>query len=126
LSLAEPEGYARTFVDLGPPMAELLAQGRPSQEGRLQRYVDRLSAMFRAQPRAGAPAALAPPLVEPLTDREREVLHLVVAGLSNREIAEALTIALGTAKRHVSNVYAKLDVHSRVQAVAKARELGLV
>jgi LuxR family maltose regulon positive regulatory protein len=66
-----------------------------------------------------------PALIEPLTDREREVLSLVVAGLSNREIADRLTVTLGTAKRHVSNIYAKLGVHSRVQAVARARELGL-
>jgi ATP/maltotriose-dependent transcriptional regulator MalT len=66
------------------------------------------------------------PLFEPLTEREVEVLGLVVAGLSNREIAEQLTIAVGTAKRHVSNIYAKLDVHSRMQAVARAQALHLV
>jgi LuxR family maltose regulon positive regulatory protein len=131
LSLAEPEGYARTFIDLGSPMAALLAKVRPSADDRLRRYVDRLSAIFRTkplapQPHADRPAPREPPLAEPLTDREREVLNLVVTGLSNREIAEELVIALGTAKRHVSNIYAKLGVHSRVRAVAKARELRLV
>jgi LuxR family maltose regulon positive regulatory protein len=65
-------------------------------------------------------------LLDPLTGREIEVLHLLVAGLSNREIAQRLTITLGTAKRHVSNIYAKLDVHSRVQAIVRAQALHLV
>ena len=65
-------------------------------------------------------------LLEPLSDRELEVLHLSAAGLSNREIAETLVIALSTAKNHVRNVYGKLDVHSRTQAVARAKELGLL
>jgi LuxR family maltose regulon positive regulatory protein len=131
LSLAEPEGYARTFVDLGSPLARLLAEVRSSTEGRVQPYVDRLLEMFRASApgprlRAAEPAVPESPLVEPLTGREREVLRLVVAGLSNREIAEELVITLGTAKRHVSNIYAKLDVHSRARAIALARELRLV
>jgi LuxR family maltose regulon positive regulatory protein len=65
-------------------------------------------------------------LVEPLSQREIEVLRLVAAGLSNREIAGQLTITVGTAKRHVSNIYAKLDVHSRVQAAARVQELDLL
>jgi LuxR family maltose regulon positive regulatory protein len=65
-------------------------------------------------------------LLEPLSERELEVLQLIASGLSNREIADRLTIAVGTAKRHASNIYAKLDVHSRVQAVARAQELGLL
>jgi LuxR family maltose regulon positive regulatory protein len=104
-------------------MAELLAKGRPSAAPRLQRYTDRLRAIFRAPARGNAAQS---PLAEPLTDREREVLCLVVAGLSNREIADQLVITVGTAKRHVSNIYAKLGAHSRARAIARARELSLV
>ena len=65
-------------------------------------------------------------LVEPLTEREAEVLRLMAEGLSNREISERLFIAIGTAKSHVSNIYGKLGVSSRPQAVARARELRLL
>lgn len=65
-------------------------------------------------------------LVEPLSGREIEVLHLIAAGLSNREIAERLVIAPGTVKRHLNNIYGKLGVHSRTKAIAQARELGLL
>jgi LuxR family maltose regulon positive regulatory protein len=146
LSLAEPEGYVRVFVDGGPPMAELLAtikgqwpalDARLSAGDALRAYVDRLLYAFERErwPTADVTVAGAPhpapdlapaTLPEPLTDREVEVLRLLVAGLSNREIAERLTITVGTAKRHVSNIYAKLGVHSRVQAVTRARSLHLV
>jgi LuxR family maltose regulon positive regulatory protein len=147
LSLAEPEGFARIFLDQGQPMARLLSTyraRRATSEG-LRPYAERLLAAFERERavldrRHASTSNLKPEtwvtqnvgletdrpaLIEPLTDREREVLSLVVAGLSNREIADRLTVTLGTAKRHVSNIYAKLGVHSRVQAVARARELGL-
>jgi LuxR family maltose regulon positive regulatory protein len=136
LSLAEPEGFVRVFVDQGQPMCALLLtfHDRESSSGALQVYVDRLlsvlapskAEMPESQPlERGLAAKPETVLPEPLTLREREVLRLVVAGLTNREIAQQLTIAVGTAKRHVSNIYAKLDVHSRVQAVARARALHL-
>lgn len=65
-------------------------------------------------------------LVEPLTKREREVLQLIYEGLSNQEIAEKLVLALNTVKRHTSNIYGKLGVNSRTQAIARARQLGLI
>jgi LuxR family maltose regulon positive regulatory protein len=65
-------------------------------------------------------------LVEPLSAREREVLHLIADGCTNQEIAQQLVLALGTVKRHISNIYGKLTVQSRTQAVARARELGLL
>jgi LuxR family maltose regulon positive regulatory protein len=65
-------------------------------------------------------------LVDPLSERELEVLQLMAVGASNEEIAEQLVIAVGTAKRHVSNILAKLTVSNRTQAVARAREVGLV
>jgi LuxR family maltose regulon positive regulatory protein len=65
-------------------------------------------------------------LVEPLSERELQVLRLIVAGLSNRQIAQDLVISLGTAKTHIHNIYGKLDVSSRAQAIARAREFNLV
>lgn len=67
-----------------------------------------------------------PGLVEPLSERELEVLRLIAAGLSNREIADALVIAVTTTKKHASNIYGKLGVRSRTEAVARAQELGLL
>ena len=71
-------------------------------------------------------AAVASTLVEPLTRREREVLHLIDQGYSNLKIAETLVLALNTVKRHASSLYGKLGVHSRTEAVARARQLGLL
>ncbi len=65
-------------------------------------------------------------LIEPLTEREREVLQRLAAGRSNREIAEELVVAIGTVKAHTSNIYSKLGVKNRVQALARARELGVL
>jgi LuxR family maltose regulon positive regulatory protein len=140
LSRAEPEGYARVFLDEGAPMAELLRLAAAG--GIASKYVSKLLAAFET-PGPGlqvsgpqlmtAPASNLKPetrepetLIEPLSERELEVLRLVADGLSNREIAEKLTITVGTAKRHVSNIYAKLGVHSRVQAVARAQDLHLL
>jgi LuxR family maltose regulon positive regulatory protein len=64
-------------------------------------------------------------MVEPLSERELEVLRLIAAGLANREIAEELYIAVGTVKRHINHIYGKLGVHSRTQALARARDLDL-
>jgi LuxR family maltose regulon positive regulatory protein len=74
----------------------------------------------------GSTPALQQPLIEPLTERELEVLRLLADGLSNQEIARQLVVALGTAKTHTASLYRKLDVVSRTQAVARARELGLL
>jgi LuxR family maltose regulon positive regulatory protein len=149
LSLAEPEGYARIFIDEGAPMAELLSalDRQRSVAKPLQKYISKLLSACELEgsrlrpeglrpefrPRA-QPAGLQvegvsvsqPSLLEPLSERELEVLRLVAAGLSNREIADRLIITLGTAKRHINNIYAKLDVHSRVQAVARAQDLHLL
>ena len=92
-------------------------------------YVERLMAAFEANGADSIPAPLpqsASPLVEPLTPREREVLHLLGQGWSNREIAEALVITINGVKKHTSNIYGKLGVHSRTQAVVRAQELSLL
>jgi LuxR family maltose regulon positive regulatory protein len=120
LLLGEPEGYVRTFVDLGAPMGELLRGA--AHRGIRTAYVGHLLARAPAEPVPAAPS----PLIEPLSDRELEVLRLIAAGLSNREIAQKLVITPGTAKWHANNIYGKLGVHSRTQAVALARELGLL
>ena len=116
LSRAEREGHVRVFVDVGPPMADLLR--RALSQGITAGYAGELLQAFDVEPET-RPTDL-------LSERELEVLQLVASGLSNRGIAEQLTITVGTAKRHVSNIYAKLGVHSRVQATARARELDLL
>ena len=74
----------------------------------------------------GPASPVVQPLEEPLSEREREVLRLIAAGLSNRDIAQDLVLATGTVKKHTNNIFTKLGVRSRTQAVAQARELGLL
>lgn len=116
LALAAPGGFVRVFLDEGAPMHELLRRSAPSS--RAPHYV---AALLRA---FGQPAEA--PLAEPLTVRERQILRALAAGLSNRDIAAELVIAESTLKRHVSNLYLKLGVHSRTQALARAAELRLL
>ena len=117
LVLGEPEGYVRSFVDESTPMATLLR--RALSRGMAPHYVRRLLAAF-AEP------TVEQPLIEPLTRRELEVLRLIAAGLRNQEIADQLVISLATVKRHITNIYGKLGVSHRTQAVARAQELDLV
>jgi LuxR family maltose regulon positive regulatory protein len=117
---AAPEDYVRAFLDEDPQALVLLQDVRRAAPA----FVDRLLNYAREvvlEERAGSQ-----PLIEPLSERELEVLGLIAAGLSNREIADRLVIAAGTVKRHINNIYGKLDVHSRTQAVARVRELGLI
>ncbi len=122
LSLAEPEGYVRTFVDEGEPMARLLR--RVLSRGIAPNYVARLLAAFGKEAKLTSPAMES--LIEPLSERELQVLRLIVAGLSNSEIAQELVIAVSTVKSHVNHIYGKLGVKSRTQAVARAQALGLL
>jgi len=127
ISLAEPEGYVRLFLDAGGPMAGLLRQA--ASRGIAPQYVGGLLAAFEAPAPAGAgivPAPRPSALVEPLSERELEVLRLIAAGLSNQEIADKLVISIRTVKKHVQNIHGKLDVRSRTQAIARARELNLL
>ena len=133
LRIAEPEGYLRTFVDEGQPMAALLYQALAG--GVLPDYIGRLLAAFPADETIADSSpdhskqrqveSAQDHLVEPLSEREVEVLQRMAGGASNRDIAEALTIAVTTAKKHVSNIIRKLGVDNRTQAVAKGRTLGL-
>ncbi len=123
LSLAQPGGFAHIFVEKGAPMARLLYQA--AERGITPEYAGRLLAAFPAS-EAPAPFRETPAeMVEPLSEREREVLQLIAEGLSNREIAQKLFLSVSTVKVHTYNIYGKLGVHSRTQAVAKARALGI-
>ncbi len=123
LSLSEPEGYIRTYVDRDEPMAQLL--GEAAVRGIMPDYTSKLLSAFDT----GAKADTKPfpqPLVEPLSQREIEVLQLVAIGLSNREISERLFLALDTIKGHNHRIYGKLGVRRRAEAIARARELDLL
>ena len=103
-------------------MADLLASA--AQRGIAVDYVRHLLSCFR-EAQLQAPVG-GGGLVEPLTDRELEVLRLVAAGLSNVEIAGQLVLAVGTVKKHISNIYGKLGVKRRAQAIGRAQELRLI
>jgi LuxR family maltose regulon positive regulatory protein len=149
LSLGEPEGYVRTFVDGGPPMARLLYEA--VARGIATDYARNLLVVFATEsrdrelalsppkgrtteplapsttPSAGSGQAFGPPsFVEPLSERELEVLQLMAQGLTNKEIASRLYLAPSTVKVHTRNIYGKLGVHNRTQAVTLTRDLGLL
>ena len=119
---AEPEGYVRLFADLGPPMAALLREAR--SRGVLSEYVDRLLAACGGV--ADEITGWQSPLVEPLSPRELDVLQLMSAGLSNREIAASLFVSPETVKKHAGSIYGKLGVRGRIEAVTRARLLDLI
>ncbi|HWE63801.1 MAG TPA: LuxR C-terminal-related transcriptional regulator, partial [Chloroflexota bacterium] len=122
LSLAEPEGYVRLFVDEGMPMIGLLrrAQARAVAPA----YVAALLTACGSAPLDASLLTMA--LVEPLSARELELLQLLAAGLSTPEAAARLYITAGTVRSHLKTISRKLDVHSRLQAVERARALGLL
>jgi LuxR family maltose regulon positive regulatory protein len=133
LAWTEPENYVRTFVDAGEPMTELLRQA--AARGTTPGYVGRLLAAFEdetegrrrmTEVRPPSFAVHPSPMVEPLSDRELEVLYLLSDGQTNKEIARTLCVSINTVKTHLKNVYGKLGVSSRRQATAKGKELGLL
>ncbi len=128
LALAEPGGFIRLFVDEGPPMAHLLFA--VAAQGRVPDYTGKLLAVCEAEEhkRAGTSSWPSPaqPLLEPLSPRELEVLQLMAQGLSNQEMCERLFLALDTVKGHNRKIFGKLQVQRRTEAVARARELGLL
>jgi LuxR family maltose regulon positive regulatory protein len=122
LRLAEPEGYVRLFVDLGLPMARVVQEAR--SRAVVPEYVQQLLAAFGGDLAFSAPTEVALP--EPLTTREQEILELIAAGLTNREIAQQLVISSETVKKHTGSIYAKLGVSNRTEAAARARDLDLL
>ena len=127
-ALAEPEGFIRIFVDEGPSMAHLLYEAL--SKGISPNYIQRL---LRAFPVDEPEKVISPQphesnsdLIEPLSEREIEVLQLISQGLSNREVGERLYLTLNTVKAHSRTIYSKLGVNNRTQAVSKARALGII
>jgi LuxR family maltose regulon positive regulatory protein len=129
-ALAEPEGYMRTFLDEGQAMEELLQVCSRSSEGSLKVYTDKLLTAFLITPireeDISPSSGQAEDLIETLTEREAEVLRLLAAGLSNQEIAKRLVLSEGTVKTHTHNLFGKLGVRSRTQAIARGKELNLL
>jgi LuxR family maltose regulon positive regulatory protein len=126
LALAEPGGFIRIFVDEGVPMAKLLREA--ADRRMMPDYVSKLLAVFNAEPQGENKSDLpsTQPLIEPLSQRELEVLRLIALGLSNRQISERLFLALSTVKGHNRILFDKLQVQSRTEAIVRARELGLL
>jgi LuxR family maltose regulon positive regulatory protein len=126
LEFAEPGGFIRIFIDEGETMAQLLTEA--VVRGMMPAYVDQLLAAFEAeqQKRDKAPVLSTELLIEPLSPRELEVLRLIAQGLSNNEIGKQLFLALDTVKGHNRRIFDKLQVQRRTEAVARARELGLL
>jgi LuxR family maltose regulon positive regulatory protein len=136
LVLAEPEGFVRVFVDEGDVMQQLLAtvasQPAPASDQAsipLKTYVSKLLDAFQGSPSSGVALRSQDKvagLVEPLTSRELEVLRLIATGDSNQTIADKLVITVSAVKKHTGNIFGKLNVNSRTQALARARQLGLL
>jgi LuxR family maltose regulon positive regulatory protein len=127
LTLAEPEGYVRIFVDEGPDMAELLREAAAHKI--MPDYTSRLLAGFKDEEPSGeneTPLRASQALIEPLSQRELEVLRLFKTELSGPEIARELVIGLSTVRTHTKSIYGKLNVNNRRAAVKRAEELGLI
>jgi LuxR family maltose regulon positive regulatory protein len=128
LTLAEPAGFVRIFADEGPPMARLLHEAH--NHGMAPDYIRRLQAAISSQQPAQAdttsPQSDQSEMVEPLSERELEVLQLIADGLTNQEIASRLFLSQNTVKVHTRNIYGKLNVHSRTQAILRSQELGIL
>ena len=123
LSLAEPGGYTRVFIDEGPPIAKLLERIIDTEDNDIPKaFVKNLLAALRLFQIAKSDNSL----FERLSERELEVLRFIASGLTNKKTSEELFISVSTVKTHLQNIYGRLNVHSRTEAIVKARELGLL
>jgi LuxR family transcriptional regulator, maltose regulon positive regulatory protein len=122
LNIGRPEEYLRVFIDEGPLMVELLRHA--GSKGIESHYVATILAATKQE--AALPTDEQQPLIDPLSNRELEILELLADGCSNQDVAEQLIIAVGTVKAHTVSIYRKLNVNSRMQAVARARDLRLL
>ncbi|MFC2055830.1 LuxR C-terminal-related transcriptional regulator [Chloroflexota bacterium] len=138
LALAEPGGFIRNYVDLGPKMADLLTQLQSqviAEQSQTSAYISRVLAAFPEADRAappGEPTSIGSAnlpnqtgLSEPLTKRELQTLKYLATDLSPQEIATEIYVSTATVRTHTKNIYSKLNVHSRLQAVRRAKDLGL-
>lgn len=141
LTLGEPEGYIRVFLDEGEPMRSLISDYRfkiesqirgtdPDNQRTLIDYIHKILALFPEPDtrliQKSTPSNLKSSILEPLSERELEVLRLMAAGLSNRDIADKDVVSINTVKTQVKSIFGKLGVHQRQDAVAAARELRLL
>ena len=131
LALARPERYVRVFLNEGGPMQMLLSQCLAQTSiSPMREYIIQLLSQFDTEPKPVPPVPEKAPsagnLVEPLSQREIEVLHLMALGRTNQEIARQLVVAAGTIKAHAASIYRKLDVTNRTEAVARARQLSIL
>jgi LuxR family maltose regulon positive regulatory protein len=125
LTLAEAQGYVRPFLSAGEPLDKLLRQAiaRDIRAAYAQEVLAAFVAQARGRRASPAPDAATASLYEPLTERERQVLRLLAADLSSTEVAEELVLAVSTVRSYIKTIYSKLDVHSRREAIARARQL---
>ncbi|MCB0189005.1 MAG: hypothetical protein KDE31_32270, partial [Caldilineaceae bacterium] len=135
LTRAAPEGYIRTFIDFGEPLA--LLRNRSEWPAELTPYVNTLLAAFSSATTVSPATAVQAmpafaartnpsPATDLLSERELEIMHLIADGLTASQMAEKLIISVHTMRTHLKNIYRKLEVNSRVQAVEKVRTLGLL
>ena len=122
LALAEPEGYVRIFINEGADVEEILR--RAGSRGIRPRFIASLISAFEQSPHRESTQTQA--LIDPLSNRELNILQLIADGLSNSEIADTCVITVGTVKAHTASIYRKLNVNSRSRAVARARDLRLL
>ena len=138
VSLGAIEGYIRTFVSFGKPIMELIAELSQQESSINSIYIQKIIAAFLNAPSGGILSSPIHPdyisfssaqqgvLIEPLTPRELEILHLVATEQNNQEIAKHLNISINTVKTHISNIFTKLGVSNRLQAANRSRQLNLI
>ena len=132
ITFATPEGYIQIFVEYGEPLMHLLQEAAECNPSNI--HVKKVLSAFDSQSQIHLPEPKSidsellsiPARFEPLTDRELEVLYLMAEGLTYNEIASQIMVSLNTVRTHIKNIYSKLFVHRRSQAIAKARELNIL